>query len=131
MKERLSCSSSHCKLYLTCEFAAVDGVEPISINYHDHGNYNIITGCNYECGPLNAYKMYNKVDPKRSQLPHTHTDPVKNEKIIAIIDSFNNLVSMAKMLGYDIKLHPDSKQSLELYFHDDYPGIILVDKYEP
>lgn len=129
MKERLSCSSSHCKLYSTCEFAAVDGVEPTSINYHDHGSYDTLTGANYCCGPSNDYRMYNKVE--LGQLYYTHTDLVEKEKITTIINSFNNLVSMAKMLGYDIKLHPDSKQSLELYFNDDYPGIILVDKCEP
>ena len=129
MKERLSCSSYHCKLYSKCKFAAVDGVEPTSCNYHDHGQFYTTTGVSYYCGPLSDYKMYEAVEPE--QLPHTHTDLVENEKITTIINSFNNLISMAKMLGYDIKLHPDSKQSLELYFHDDYPGIILVDKYEP
>lgn len=63
-------------------------------------------------------------------LPHTRTDPILNDHITEIIDDFKNLVEKAKSYGLDIKLTPNSTSSLELYFHDDYPDTILVDKEE-
>ena len=63
-------------------------------------------------------------------LPHTRTDPILNNHITEIINDFHTLVEKAKSYGLDIKLTPNSTDSLELYFHDDYPDIILVDKFE-
>ena len=65
-----------------------------------------------------------------SNLPHTRTDPTLNSHIDEIIGDFRMLVEKAKSYGLDIKLTPRSKTSLELYFHDDYPDTILVDKFE-
>ena len=56
------------------------------------------------------------------------SDPEKNEILRDIMDAFERLVIQAKALGFDIRLSPDSKNSLELYYHEDYPGLILVDK---
>lgn len=50
--------------------------------------------------------------------------------ITEIIDDFHKVVEKAKTYGLDIKLTPNSNTSLELYFHDDYPDTILVDKAE-
>ena len=63
-------------------------------------------------------------------LPHTRTNPTLNTHITEIIDEFKNLIEKAKSYGLDIKLTPNSTTSLELYFHDDYPDMILVDKEE-
>lgn len=65
-----------------------------------------------------------------NELPHTRTDPVLNSYIKEILDEFHGLITKAKTFGLDIKLTPNSKSSLELYFHDDYPDTILVDKEE-
>lgn len=61
---------------------------------------------------------------------HTHIDPVLNEHIDEIIKGFDKLIDKAKSYGLDIKLTPNSQDSLVLYFHDDYPDTILVDKEE-
>lgn len=63
-------------------------------------------------------------------LPYTRTDPVLNSYIKEILDEFHGLIVKAKSFGLDIKLTPNSASSLELYFHDDYPDTILVDKEE-
>ena len=47
-----------------------------------------------------------------------------------ILDDFHGLVTKAKTFGLDIKLTPNSNSSLKLYFNDDYPDTILVDKEE-
>lgn len=65
-----------------------------------------------------------------TNLPHTRTDPTLNKYIDDIISDFHTLVEKAKSYGLDIKLTPNSESSLELYFHDDYPDTILVDKEE-
>lgn len=38
------------------------------------------------------------------------------------------LVYKAKEYGMDIRFAPDSTETLELYYHEDYPDLILVDK---
>lgn len=63
-------------------------------------------------------------------LPHTRTDSTLNNRIGEIINDFQALIEKAKSYGLDIKLTPNSETSLELYFHDDYPDTILVDKEE-
>lgn len=62
-----------------------------------------------------------------SKLPHTHTDAILNAKIETLMNNFNELLTKAKSLGFDIKLWPDAK-SLVLYYNDDYPNMLLVDK---
>ena len=56
------------------------------------------------------------------------SDPEKNDDLRWIIEAFKRLVSHAKICGFDIRLSPDSKNDLELYYHEDYPNLILVDK---
>ena len=75
-------------------------------------------------------RIYNHFYKVEAPLPHTRIDPVLNEYVTEIIDDFRKLITKAKGYGLDIKLIPNSKDSLELYFHDDYPDTILVDKEE-
>lgn len=56
------------------------------------------------------------------------SDPEKNESLRGIIEEFERLVTRAKTLGFDIRLSPDSTDTLGLYYHEDYPSLILVDK---
>lgn len=74
------------------------------------------------------HKHYFKIEEE--PLPYTRTDPVLNSYIKEILDEFHGLIVKAKSFGLDIKLTPNSTSSLELYFHDDYPDTILVDKEE-
>lgn len=46
-----------------------------------------------------------------------------------IINAFNQLNEKAIELGLPICLNTTTSTFLELYFHDDYPNRILVDKY--
>lgn len=71
-----------------------------------------------------------KCKSENNDLPHTRIDPVLNSYIKEVLDEFHGLIVKAKTFGLDIKLTPNSTSSLELYFHDDYPDTILVDKEE-
>jgi len=64
-----------------------------------------------------------------NNLPYTHVSEELNKIITELMNDYNNLLSKAKSYGLDIKFAPDSKNSLELYFNDDYPDTILVDKF--
>lgn len=64
------------------------------------------------------------------EAPWTRCNAELNERISAIIDSFEALKRMAKKLGLPIRLVADERSELVLYFHDDYPDMILVDKSE-
>ena len=56
------------------------------------------------------------------------SDLEKNEILRDIMDTFERLVTQAKILGFDIRLSPESNDNLRLYYHEDYPNLILVDK---
>lgn len=60
-------------------------------------------------------------------LPYTHTSKELNDVITEIMEDYKALVEKAKSKGLDIRLYPNS-ETLELYFHDDYPHTLLVDK---
>ncbi len=64
------------------------------------------------------------------EVPWTRCDAELNERISAVIDGFEALKRMAKKLGLPIRLVADESSELYLYFHDDYPDMILVDKSE-
>ena len=66
--------------------------------------------------------------PNNENLPYTHISEELNDVLVDIMTDWRNLVIKAKNHGLDIKFAPDSKHTLELYFHDDYPYTILVDK---
>lgn len=50
-----------------------------------------------------------------------------NDKIAELMDDYNSLLTKAKSFGMDIRLYPES-ETLDLYFNDDYPDTLLVDK---
>ena len=59
---------------------------------------------------------------------YTRQSDELNSIICELMDDYENLVKKAKSHGLDIRLHPGAP-TLELYFHDDYPDTLLVDKY--
>lgn len=61
-------------------------------------------------------------------LPYTH-DEAKNVIITGLMMDWQNLVEKAKAAGIDIRFAPNCTETLELYFHDDYPNLLLVDKW--
>lgn len=46
-----------------------------------------------------------------------------------VIDAFNTLKLQATKIGLPICLNTETSMDLELYYHEDYPNRILVDKY--
>ena len=62
-------------------------------------------------------------------LPNTGITTETNPAITTIIEAFNDIIKMAEDMGYPIKLYPESETSLYVYYHDDHPNMILVDKY--
>ena len=50
-----------------------------------------------------------------------------NDKINELMDDYEKLVEKAKSFGLDIRLY-DKSETLVLYYNDDYPDTILVDK---
>jgi hypothetical protein len=61
-----------------------------------------------------------------SKLPYTRNEEL-NKVVTEIMDDWNKLVNKAFKLGFRIRLYPEASP-LVLYFHDDYPDSILVDK---
>ena len=45
-----------------------------------------------------------------------------------LLRDWANLVYKAKKYGMDIRFGPNCTETLELYYHEDYPDLILVDK---
>ena len=62
-------------------------------------------------------------------LPYTHISEELNQNIADAMKLYKNFLAGAKRLGFDVRLTPTTK-TLELYFHDDYPTLLLVDKYQ-
>lgn len=62
-----------------------------------------------------------------NKLPYTHNAEL-NSIVSDIMDDWRKLVEKAKGNGMDIRFAPNCTETLELYFHDDYPNLILVDK---
>lgn len=62
-----------------------------------------------------------------TELPYTHIEEL-NPIITELMNDWHDLVKKAKSYGMDIRFAPNCKETLELYFHDDYPDILLVDK---
>lgn len=60
-------------------------------------------------------------------LPYTRNAKL-NLIVTELMNDWNNLVEKAKIHGMDIRFAPNCKETLELYFHDDYPNMLLVDK---
>lgn len=64
-----------------------------------------------------------------NKLPYTHYSEELNNKVAELMNDFSNLVKKAKSFDLDIRLHPET-ETLVLYFNDDYPDTLLVDKSE-
>lgn len=62
-----------------------------------------------------------------NKLVYTHKDPELNQKISELMCIYDNFIEYAKKLGLDVRLYPHS-ETLELYYNDDYPDTLLVDK---
>ena len=60
-------------------------------------------------------------------LPYTHISEELNQNIAAAMKLYENFLAGAKELGFDVRLSPTT-ETLELYFHDDYPDLLWVDK---
>lgn len=60
---------------------------------------------------------------------YTHISEELNQNIAEAMKLYENFLAGAKKLGFDVRLTPTTK-TLELYFHDDYPDLLLVDKYQ-
>lgn len=55
-------------------------------------------------------------------------NPELNAIITELMDDWYRLVRKAKLYGMDIRFAPNASETLELYFHNDYPDLLLVDK---
>lgn len=62
----------------------------------------------------------------KEKLPYTRNEEL-NKYITEIMDDWNKLRNKAFKLGFRIRLYPGAAP-LKLYFNDDYPDSILVDK---
>lgn len=62
-------------------------------------------------------------------LPYTHASEELNQNIAQAMKLYEGFLAGVKKLGFDVRLTPNTK-TLELYFHDDYPDLLLVDKYQ-
>lgn len=58
---------------------------------------------------------------------YTHCSEELNNMIAELMDDFDKLVVKAKSFGLDIRLY-DESETLVLYYNDDYPDTLLVDK---
>ena len=82
---------------------------------------NIITEDDFE------YVVEEKKEMDKNNLPYTH-DKELNVAITNIMNDWYRLVEKAKNHGIEFRFSANSANPLELYFHDDYPDMILVDK---
>lgn len=62
------------------------------------------------------------------KLVWTHCSEELDAMICELMNDWDNLVNKAKRFGLDIRLRPES-ETLVLYYNDDYPDTLLVDKY--
>ena len=64
---------------------------------------------------------------KHNKPIYTHCSNKLNEQVTELMEDYDKLLKKAKSYGLDIRLYPES-ETLELYFNDDYPDTLLVDK---
>ena len=58
---------------------------------------------------------------------YTRCDDKLNSMIAELMDDFDKLVDKAKSYGLDVRLY-NTSETLVLYYNDDYPDTLLVDK---
>lgn len=51
-----------------------------------------------------------------------------NAIVTDLMSDWYRLVMKARACGMDIRFAPNCTETLELYFHNDYPDMLLVDK---
>ena len=93
--------------------------------YFSHGPYDCCPKC------MESIKnTIDSLDTKKtdSEVPvYTHCDKKLNSMIAELMDDFDKLVEKARSYGLDIRLY-DTSETLVLYYNDDYPDTLLVDK---
>ena len=62
------------------------------------------------------------------KLPYTRISEELNDRVTELMSDWYSLVEKAKSYGMDIRFSSNCINTLELYFHDDYPDMLLVDK---
>lgn len=73
---------------------------------------------------LFGYDQITFADPPKV---YSH-DPELNDIVTDLMGDWYRLVKKAKLYGMDIRFAPNCTDTLELYFHNDYPDLLLVDK---
>lgn len=58
---------------------------------------------------------------------YTHCSAELNKLVAELMEDYRQLTRKAKSFGLDIRLY-DQSETLELYYNDDYPDTLLVDK---
>ena len=61
------------------------------------------------------------------KLPYTHNKKL-NRRVSIAMNLYKFFLKLVKILGFDVRLFVNAN-TLGLYFNDDYPDLILVDKY--
>ena len=64
---------------------------------------------------------------KNNKPIYTHCSDELNDIVAELMGDYERLVKKAKSYGLDIRLY-DESETLVLYFNDDYPDTLLVDK---
>lgn len=62
-----------------------------------------------------------------NKLPYTRIEGL-NDIVTDLMNDWYRLVEKANSYGMTIRFAPNATEPLELYFHDDYPDMLLVDK---
>lgn len=60
-------------------------------------------------------------------LPYTHNKKL-NKTVTKLMKSYNRFLKLCKKSGFDVRFYPDDTDTLTLYFNDDCPNLLLVDK---
>lgn len=81
-----------------------------------------------ERGGGNLYFDFEELTFAGNPLPYTRISEELNDIVTELMDDWDRLVKKAKLYGMDIRFAPNCENTLDLYFHDDYPDMLLVDK---
>ena len=63
----------------------------------------------------------------KNELPYTRIEGLNNI-VTELMTDWDRLVEKANSYGMSIRFAPNATEPLVLYFHDDYPNMLLVDK---
>lgn len=88
---------------------------------YDISNFNLLT-------VDEARREFNEARVTLMLLSHAPAGNPDSDKINYIIAKFEELKGLAKELGYSIKWHPDDSLDMCLYYNDDFPNLILLDR---